>query len=181
MAREEAASVPDVFAAAFPTMAAELGMGFSPGPPVEVEAAVVRSTPEAEARRAFLLADLAVHEWCPIALRRQGINQPADWLDQLPEIVSAADARHASATLVQARALVDGNYERMTLDYAREAADAAGDIELALAELDNRPHFQATGKAAGRCLAAWAASTAQYEDASKLAAAAVERLATIAE
>jgi hypothetical protein len=179
MARDEPGTVADVFGAAFPALVIEVGIGFPEGPPIELEPVAVRDAPGLEARRSFLIVEMAVHDWCPIALRRTGNDQPAEWLDQLPEVLSAAEARHASGTLMQARTVTTGNYEGMTLDYARDAADAAGEIDLDLAPADNRPHFVNAGKAGGRCLAAWAAATGQHEDAFKLAAAALERLAAV--
>lgn len=179
MVREEPGTVADVFLAAFPALVTELGIGFVEGPPIELGPVAVLDTPALEAKRSFLVVELAVHDWCPIALRRTGTSQPAEWLDQLPEVLSAADARHASGTLMHARTVTSGNYEGMTLDYAREAADAAGAIDLDLPAPDNRPHFVNAGKAGGRCLAAWAAATGQHEDAFKLAAAALERLESV--
>jgi len=179
MAREEPGTVADVFLSAFPALVTELGIGFPEDPPIELQPVAVLDTPTLEAKRSFLIVELAVHDWCPIALRRTGTSQPAEWLDQLPEVLSAADARHASGTLMQARAVTSGNYAGMTLEYAREAADAAGEIDLDLTAADNRRHFVNAGKAGGRCLAAWAAATGQHEDAFKLAAAALERLAAV--
>lgn len=181
MARDEPGSLADVFVASFSAMVGELGIASPQAAPVEVEPVAGPDTSKLEAKRSFVVVELAVHDWCPVALRRAGCNQPADWLDQLPEIVSPAEARHASGTLMQARTVTGGNYERMALEYAREAADAAGEIDPDRAPFDNRPHFVNAGKGAGRCLAASAASTGQYEDAFKLAAAAVERLAAVAD
>jgi hypothetical protein len=181
MAREEPGALRDVFVANFSATATELGIELPPGSPVELETVPAPDTPKLEAKRSFVVVELAVHDWCPVALRRAGSSQPAEWLDQLPEIVSPSEARHASGTLMQARTVTAGNYERLALEYAREAADAAGDIDPDRAPADNRPHFVNAGKGAGRCLAAWAASTGRHEDAFRLAAAAVERLAAVAE
>jgi hypothetical protein len=181
MAREEPGSLIDVFVASFSALAAELGIGLPQEPPVALEPVAAPETPKLEARRSFVVVEVAVHDWCPVALRRAGSNQPAEWLDQLPEIVSSAEARHASGTLMQARTVTGGNYERLALEYAREAADAAGDIDPDRAPPDNRPHVVNAGKGAGRCLAAWAVATGQHEDAFKLAAATVERLAAVAD
>ena len=105
LARDEPGTVADVFLAAFPALVTELGIVFAQGPPMQLEPVAVLDTPSLEAKRSLLIVELAVHDWCPIALRRTGNDQPAEWLDQLPEVVSGADASHASATLLPAREL----------------------------------------------------------------------------
>jgi chemotaxis protein histidine kinase CheA len=145
-----------------------------------------RSTPEIELRRGYLAADFAARAAAPAALRAAGLDEEAQTLELLPEVVdhTATEAASAAAKAATSAAerVTDWATAKVTAKATAKATDWAA--SKATAKATDWATAKATTSAADRAAASaaakaatsaayWAAEAAYWATAKATAAAAI--------
>ena len=133
-----------------------------------------RSTPEIELRRGYLAADFAARAAAPAALRAAGLDEEAQTLELLPEVVDHTATEAASAAAKAATSAAERVTDWATAKVTAKATAKATDWATAKATTSAADRAAASAAAKAATSAAyWAAEAAYWATAKATAAAAI--------